>query len=128
MIALIGDIELGYDDSGTGTPLLLVHGFPHDRTLWAQQAQGLGGQARCLAADLRGFGESSAVPPFTMARYADDLAALLDHLRIDRAVVAGLSMGGYVAFELWRRYRSRVRGLVLANTRAAADTAASSTT
>lgn len=122
MIALLGDIEVGYDDSGTGTPVLFVHGFPHDRTLWASQVHGLAGQARCIAPDLRGFGESTPSPPFGMDRYADDLASLLDLLRVDRAVIAGLSMGGYVAFAFWRRHRRRVRALILANTRAGADT------
>ena len=125
MIALLGDIEVGYDDTGTGIPVLFVHGFPHDRTLWAPQVQGLSAQARCIAVDLRGFGETTAAPPFTMDRYADDLVALLDLLRLERAVVAGLSMGGYVAFALWRRHPRRVRGLVLANTRAGADSSES---
>lgn len=124
MIALLGDIELGYDDAGAGEALLFVHGFPHDRTLWAPQVQGLATQARCLAADLRGFGETTCAPPYSMDQYADDLVALLDRLRLDRAVVVGLSMGGYVALALWRRAPERVRGLVLANTRAGADSPA----
>lgn len=123
MIALLDELEAGYDDSGTGAPLLLIHGFPHDRSLWAPQGRGLAGQARCIAPDLRGFGESTPSPPFSMDRYADDLAALLDLLRVDRAVVGGLSMGGYIALAFWRRHRRRVRGLILANTRAGADSA-----
>ena len=122
MIALLDSIEIGYDDSGRGSPaLLFVHGFPHDRTLWAQQLQGLSVQARCLAPDLRGFGETTGTAPFSMDQYADDLVGLLDVLHIDRAIVVGLSMGGYVAFALWRRHPSRVRGLVLCNTRPGAD-------
>jgi pimeloyl-ACP methyl ester carboxylesterase len=122
MIALLDSIELGYDDGGTGgVPILFVHGFPHDRSLWTPQLQGLTAQARCLAPDLRGFGESTASPPYSMDRYADDLVGLLDVLHIDRVVVAGLSMGGYVSFALWRRHPRRVRGLVLCNTKAGAD-------
>jgi pimeloyl-ACP methyl ester carboxylesterase len=121
LIALLNDIEVGYDDGGTGVPVLFVHGFPHDRTLWTPQLQGLTAQARCLAVDLRGFGETTAAPPYSMDQYADDLIGFLNVLHVDRAVIAGLSMGGYVAFALWRRYPSRVRGLVLANTRAGAD-------
>lgn len=121
MIALLGDIEMGYDESGAGTPLVFLHGFPHDRPLWSHQLQGLAAQARCIAPDLRGFGETPARGPYSMDQYADDVAGLLDRLRIDRAVVAGLSMGGYVALALWRRHRRRLRGLVLANTRAGAD-------
>ena len=123
MIALLDDIEIGYDDTGRGSPaLLFVHGFPHDRTLWAPQLQGLAVQARCLAPDLRGFGETTAAAPWSMDQYADDLVGLLDVLHIERAVVAGLSMGGYVAFALWRRHPQRVRALVLCNTRPGADT------
>lgn len=121
MIALLDHIELGYDDGGTGMPVLLVHGFPHDRTLWTPQLQGLTVRARCLAPDLRGFGESTAAAPWSMDQYAADLVGLMDVLHIDRAVIAGLSMGGYVAFAIWRNHATRVRALVLCNTRAAAD-------
>ena len=122
MIALCDGVEIGYDDVGTGVPVAFLHGFPHNRTLWAPQVSALVDRARCLAPDLRGFGESSKHGPFTVDQYADDVAMLLRGLGIERAVVAGLSMGGYVAFALWRRHRSLVRGLVLADTRAGADT------
>lgn len=99
-----------------GIPLLLVHGYPLDRSMWAPQLAGLTG-AWCIAPDLRGFGASSAaLPPRTLAEHADDLAALLDALGIQRAVIAGLSMGGYIAFEFVRRHRERLRGLVLLDT------------
>jgi 3-oxoadipate enol-lactonase len=123
MIALLpGGIELAYDDAGAGVPLLLIHGWPHDRTLWAGQVRGLRTHARCIAPDLRGFGGSTVAAPFTIDQYADDLAALLDVLDVERAVVCGLSMGGYIAFSMLRRHPGRVRALVLADTRAAADT------
>ena len=122
MIALCDGVEIGYDDVGTGVPVAFLHGFPHNRTLWAPQVSALVDRARCVAPDLRGFGESSKHGPFTVDQYADDVAMLLRGLGIERAVVAGLSMGGYVAFALWRRHRALVRGLVLADTRAGADT------
>ena len=121
MIALCGDVEIGYEDVGTGLPIVFLHGFPHDRSLWAPQLGALMDRSRCIAPDMRGFGESAVQGPYTMNRYADDVAALLDTLHLDRAVIAGLSMGGYIAFAFWRRHRARVRGLLLADTRAGAD-------
>ena len=123
MIAYCGGIEIGYDDVGSGDALVFLHGFPHHRALWAPQLGALLDRARCIAPDLRGFGESSIVPPYSIDQYADDLAALLDSLRIERAVVCGLSMGGYVALAFWRRHKARIRALVLMDTRAGNDSA-----
>ena len=123
MIALLpGGSELAYDEAGSGLPLLLVHGWPYDRTMWAGQLGGLATYARVLAPDLRGAGASTVRGPYTMDQYADDLVAFLDSLGLARAVVCGLSMGGYIAFSMLRRHRDRFRGLILADTRATADT------
>ena len=121
MTERVGGIRMSWEERGAGEALLLVHGFPHDHSLWDAQLAALGGHVRCLAPDLRGFGGSDAVGPWSMDQWADDLAALLDARGVERAVVCGLSMGGYVAFALWRRHRGRVRALVLADTRAGAD-------
>jgi pimeloyl-ACP methyl ester carboxylesterase len=121
VIALCDGIEIGYDDVGTGMPVAFIHGFPHNRTLWAPQVSALVDRARCIAPDLRGFGESSRHGPFTIDQFADDVATLLRTLGIERTVIAGLSMGGYVALAFWRRHRAMVRALVLADTRAGAD-------
>jgi 3-oxoadipate enol-lactonase len=121
VIALCDGVEIAYDDVGSGMPVAFLHGFPHNRTLWAPQLGALVDRARCIAPDFRGFGESSKHGPFTIDRFADDVAMLLRGLGIERTVVAGLSMGGYVAFALWRRHRDLVRALVLADTRAGAD-------
>lgn len=129
MIAICGDAEIGYDDMGSGIPIVFLHGFPHNRDLWAPQRVALMAQARCITPDLRGFGESkgqgNGAEPLEMSmdRYADDVAALLDVLHVPKAVFCGLSMGGYVAFSMWRRHRERVRGLVLMDTRAGSDSA-----
>ncbi|GLC26747.1 alpha/beta fold hydrolase [Roseisolibacter agri] len=117
---------LAHDDTGSGTPLLLVHGFPHSRAFWSPMVAALrelpdGARVRAIAPDLRGFGDTPARAPMTLDQHADDLVALLDHLAVARAVVCGLSMGGYVALALWRRHPERVRALVLADTRATAD-------
>lgn len=128
MIASLSQVTLGFDDDGAGTPIVLLHGFPLDRSLWAQQRSALSMRARCITPDLRGFGESSTEGPYSMDQYADDIASLLDWLEIERAVVCGLSMGGYVAMALWRRHADRVRGLVLCDTRATADTDATRAT
>ena len=121
MIALPRGVDIAYDDVGTGLPVVFIHGFPHNRTMWAPQLGGLLTRARCIAPDLRGFGESEIRGPYTMDAYADDVIAVLDALQIDRAVIAGLSMGGYVAFAIWRRHRERVRALILADTRPGPD-------
>ena len=122
MIAPVNGIALAYDDVGSGLPIVFLHAFPLDRSMWAPQVGALVRQGRCIAPDLRGLGATTGAPPYTMDQYADDVAALLDVLDAGPAVVVGLSMGGYVAFALWRRHRGRVRALVLADTRAGADT------
>jgi pimeloyl-ACP methyl ester carboxylesterase len=118
-----GKIELEYVDRGRGPVMLLVHGFPVDHTMWRYQLDGLGDAARMIAPDLRGFGRSSVTPgTVTMERYADDLAALLDALKItEKIVFCGLSMGGYVAWQFWRKHASRVAKLILCDTRAVPD-------
>jgi 3-oxoadipate enol-lactonase len=117
----VGRVSIATDVRGDGPALLLVHGFPLDRSMWAHQVATLAGWRR-IAPDLRGLGDTTAPEDeYSMAAYADDLIGLLDRLQVSRAVVAGLSMGGYIAFEIVRRYRERVAGLILCDTRANAD-------
>jgi pimeloyl-ACP methyl ester carboxylesterase len=112
-----------YDDRGRGTPVAWIHGFPLHREMWVPQLVALADACRMIALDLRGFGESGRTAgPYRMEGYADDVAALLDALKIEKAIIAGLSMGGYVAFELCRRHAKRVSGLLLADTKAEPDT------
>ena len=115
--------RIAYEDIGAGEPVVFLHAFPLNRTMWAPQTSALAGDWRCITIDTRGFGDSPAEPPFSVDRYADDVVAVLDHAGIARATIVGLSMGGYVAFALWRRAADRVRGLVFADTRAGADAA-----
>ncbi len=123
MHAHINGIQLVYEDRGLGTPIVLIHGFPFRGAMWQPQVAGLVEQYRVIVPDLRGFGDSE-VPPgtYTMDVFADDIAGLLDELGIEQAIIGGLSMGGYIAFAFLRRYAERVRGLVLADTRALPDT------
>lgn len=119
--------QIAYYDVGTGVPVLLIHAFPLNADMWAPQLAAVPPGVRVVAPDLRGFGESDlAAPPERLPRSVDaharDLEALLDRLGIDRAVVGGLSMGGYVTFAFYRRAPARVRAVVLADTRAVADT------
>jgi len=120
-----GDVELAVDVRGEGVPVVFVHGFPFDRTVWRHQLATLS-RVRRIAPDLRGVGGSGAPPApdgYSLARYADDLVAVLDALGVREAVLCGLSMGGYVIFELLRRHRGRVKAMILANTKPQADSA-----
>ena len=112
-----------YVVSGTGTPLVLLHAFPLDGRMWAPQVDGLAGTYQVVVPDLRGFGAArdQAVEEAGMDLLADDLARLLDDRGLDRVVLGGLSLGGYVALALMRRHADRVSGLVLLDTKATAD-------
>jgi pimeloyl-ACP methyl ester carboxylesterase len=120
----INDLDLAVAEEGAGQPVVLIHAFPLDHTVWVEQIEALKIQRRVIAPDLRGFGRSGATPgKVTLDQYADDLAAMLGTLAITEPVVlAGISMGGYIAFRFFEKYRSRVRAMILCDTRAAADT------
>jgi len=104
-------------------PLVLVHGFPLDSRMWEAQIAALAPARRVVAPDLRGFGRSRSDAPFTLESLADDLHALLSAVGALPCVLAGLSMGGYVALAYVKKYPADLRGLVLVNTKAEADTA-----
>lgn len=117
--------HVAYDERGQGTPVVLIHGYPLNRMIWEAQWEGLAQHARIIAPDLRGFGESEmvAAEPMSVDIYADDVREFLDAIGVNEpAIITGLSMGGYVALAYLRRYPSHVAGLILANTKATADT------
>ena len=116
-------VSIEYDDIGNGVPLLLIHGFPLDRTLWRAQIAGLSQLYRVIAPDLRGFGHSGDTDgaAVTLEQYAADLNSLLDSVNVKQAVLGGISMGGYNALAFYAQYADRVKGLILANTRAVPD-------
>lgn len=117
---------VAYADVGPrdGLPVCLVHGFPHDRHVWRGQREAVDGALaglRLLLPDLPGFGGSAPVADPSMDAYADAVVAVLDHAGVERAVLGGLSMGGYVAFAAWRRHRPRIAALLLCDTRPGGD-------
>ena len=123
MKADINGITTAYSDRGNGLPLVLIHGFPLCRKMWRPQAEALAkAGCRVITPDLRGFGESGLTPvTANMDNYSDDIVALMDHLGIDKAVVGGMSMGGYVLLNLLERYPGRVAAPMFIVTKAGGD-------
>jgi pimeloyl-ACP methyl ester carboxylesterase len=120
--AHLNGVEIAYTDQGKGIPILFVHGYPLSKAMWDPQVKTLSTSFRVITVDLRGHGESeSPLWLYTMDMFADDIRVLLDHLSIDQVVLAGFSMGGYITFAFYRKYRNRVKALVLADTRPQAD-------
>ena len=119
----INEHNLHYDDFGEGPAVVLIHGFPLSRMMWRPQIEPLVDAGyRVIVPDLRGFGDSEGGgSTVQMDDFADDIIQLLDYLGIDRAVIGGMSMGGYVLFNLLDRYPQRVAGAMFLVTRAAAD-------
>jgi 3-oxoadipate enol-lactonase len=118
---MVHGVNLAVEVHGDGPAILFIHGYPLNRTIWRDQVNALDGFRRVVP-DLRGMGQSDAPDlGYSMAIYAADLAALLDTLGIDEVILCGHSMGGYIAFEFLRTWPSRVRGLVLVDSRAEAD-------
>lgn len=120
----VNGIDIAYSDSGTGDALLLVHGHPFDRSIWQPQLDRFAGAGcRVIAPDLRGYGGSTVVPGETpLDTFATDLAGLLDRLEVRQVVLGGMSMGGQIVLEFYRLFPERVRGLLLADTTAEAET------
>lgn len=125
MYRIVDGIRIAYDDAGSGSALILLHGFPFDRTIWRAQFEPLARLTRVIAVDLRGSGESDCgTGPALMETLAGDVFGLLDALDAGRIVLAGHSMGGYVALAFFRMYSERVAGLALVASHTAADTPA----
>ncbi|MEV0093489.1 alpha/beta fold hydrolase [Streptomyces sp. NPDC050738] len=117
---------LHYDDLGpsSGLPVVLIHGHPFNRTLWAAQTKALAAAGhRVIAPDLRGYGDSSVTPgKVLLSDFADDIAVLLDHLGLARAVIGGVSMGGQITMEFQLHHPHRVLALILSDTSPLAET------
>lgn len=121
MKARIRDVQLGYDDQGQGQPVVLIHGFPFSHQMWRPQVPALARAYRVVMPDLRGFGESDSVPA-SVEELAEDMHALVEHLRLPPFVLGGFSMGGYVLFRYLARHADRVKAVMLLDTRAEPDT------
>jgi pimeloyl-ACP methyl ester carboxylesterase len=121
----IGSRALRYFEAGSGRPLVLIHAFPVSAEMWRPQLDRVPDGWRFIAPDVRGFGAAAIEPGTTptIDDYAADIIALMDMLRLDRVVMAGLSMGGYITFALRRLASDRISGLILADTRSQPDTA-----
>jgi pimeloyl-ACP methyl ester carboxylesterase len=118
-----GDHTIAYDDIGHGPPLVLIHGHPFNRSMWAGQIPALSETYRVIAPDLRGYGETSVTPgKVTLADHAQDIATLLDALDVEQVILGGLSMGGQIVLEFYRQFPQRIRALLLADTFAQLDT------
>ena len=116
------DAEIAYWTLGAGTPVVLLHPFPAHHEFWLPVAEALSTRYRVILPDLRGHGESSVGEgPATMEKHAADIARVMDDANVGRAPLVGVSIGGYVLFEFWRKHRGRVAALALCNTKAPAD-------
>lgn len=114
---------ISYTEVGQGKPLVLIHAFPTNQRLWKPQQDGLKNKFRIITLDLWGFGKSSPTngQAITMTDYADEVKQLLDRLHIQKALVGGESMGGYVALAFLEKYPDKVEGLVLSDTQSISD-------
>lgn len=126
MVVPINDCDLFFVDIGprSASPIILLHGFPLNHTMWQAQLQALSSQYRCIAPDLRGFGHSfNDADENAIDLMADDVFALMNYIGLDTATICGFSMGGYVSFAMWRKQPQRFQRLMLLDTKASRDTA-----
>ena len=122
MKTIINGIHIFFEDFGDGIPMILIHGFPLDHSIWEDVVFRIEGHVRLIVPDLRGHGQSDAPDEvYEMDRMAADIAHLMDHLEIDRAILVGHSMGGYISLAFRKAYPDRVLGLGFAASQAAAD-------
>jgi len=120
----VNEIQVSYLEAGsaTGVPLIFIHGFPFNKWMWEKQLHAMMGNYRLIAYDVRGHGDTdTGTPQVSISQFTDDLFAIMDALHIDKAIVAGLSMGGYIALNAIQKQPERFAGLLLCDTQCAAD-------
>jgi 3-oxoadipate enol-lactonase len=108
-------------------PILFLHAFPLNSSMWYSLGESFSEERNCVAVDFRGFGRTAATGPITVGDFAEDVCDTMDSLGLKQAILCGCSMGGYVAFEMWRRSPERIAAMVLMDTRADTDTDAART-
>ena len=121
----LNETTINYTERGLpqGIPVVFIHGFPLNHTMWEPQMKALPNHFRAITYDIRGHGDSDVGDgQYTIEFFVDDLLALLNHLVIDRAIICGLSMGGYIALRAYERFPERIKALVLCDTKSEADT------
>ncbi|MFL9831530.1 alpha/beta hydrolase [Flavobacterium sp. ST-87] len=120
----VNNFNLSYNDVGEGSvPVIFIHGFPFDKSMWHGQMDFLKSAYRVISFDIRGFGNSiDTDSSLSIDLFAEDLIAFMDELNIEKAVVCGLSMGGYIALNAYQRFSERFEALILADTQCIADT------
>ncbi|MDP3394994.1 alpha/beta fold hydrolase [Sediminibacterium sp.] len=119
----VNNFHLSYDDVGEGsTPIICLHGFPFDKTMWKGQLDFLESKNRIIACDIRGFGKSTDETSYlSIDLFSEDLIAFMDALNIDKAIICGLSMGGFIALNALKRFPDRFEALILCDTQCIAD-------
>lgn len=124
LLITLNNFQMSYDDLGEGsTPIIFLHGFPFNKSMWSEQVDFLLASHRLISCDIRGFGKSEyAEEQMTIGMFADDLIFFMDKLEIKKAVICGFSMGGYIALNAIQRFPSRFSALVLCDTQCLADT------
>lgn len=124
LVVKVNNFNLSYNDVGEGdVPIIFLHGFPFDKTMWQIQIDFLRASHRLIACDIRGFGKSSDErSALSMDLFGEDLIAFMDHLSIDKAIICGLSMGGFIALNAQKRYPDRFTAMILCDTQCIADT------
>lgn len=120
----INNLNLSYDDVGEGNiPIIFLHGFPFDKSMWAKQLDFFATTNRVIAIDIRGFGKSTdETTPLSIDLFSDDLMVFMNQLNISKAIICGLSMGGFIALNAQARFPDRFEAIILCDTQCIADT------
>lgn len=120
----INNLNLSYDDVGEGNiPIIFLHGFPFDKSMWAKQLDFFATTNRVIAIDIRGFGKSTdETTPLSIDLFSDDLMVFMNQMKISKAIICGLSMGGFIALNAQARFPDRFEAIILCDTQCIADT------